>query len=100
MLMIGDPCYQAYRCLDYETQFNNQTDDEKMNTKILLNLPMVPPSKIRNVRLQYLSPVMKTTPKSLGDRKSSKGTNYMSTNVYPGSQQNINTDMPLNNDLI
>ena len=22
-LMVGDPCYQAHRCLDYEIQFNN-----------------------------------------------------------------------------
>ena len=38
--MIGDPCYQAYRCLDYEIQFNNQNEADEKNTKVLLNLFM------------------------------------------------------------
>lgn len=57
--MIGDPCYQAYRCMDYKTEFNNITDEEEMHCKILLNLPMVPPVNLPQVNLRYKAPVEK-----------------------------------------
>lgn len=49
--MIGDPCYQPYRCLDYKVAFNNSNRDEEMHTKILLNLPMVPTKNLDKVCL-------------------------------------------------
>lgn len=52
--MVGDPCYQAYRNMDYKVAFNNSDDNTFMHTKILLNLPMVPPRNIDKVRLTHV----------------------------------------------
>lgn len=46
LTMVGDPCYQVYRRLDYKILFNNQNTEQEMHTKILLNLPMVSQSRI------------------------------------------------------
>ena len=53
-MMQGDPAYQAHRCPEYYVAFNNQSDEEKKWTKILLNLPMVPRRRIGEVRLRHL----------------------------------------------
>lgn len=53
MMMIGDPCYQAYRCLNYFQNFNNTHEEDKKHTKMLLNMPMLPVNMIKEVQLNY-----------------------------------------------
>lgn len=53
LLMVGEPGYQAHRCLAYYTKFNNHNATDEQATKILLNLPMVPHDQLRRVRLNY-----------------------------------------------
>lgn len=53
LLMVGEPCYQTHRCVDYYTKFNNQNATDEKVTKILLNLPMVPRDQLSGVRLDY-----------------------------------------------
>lgn len=55
-MMIGDPCYQPYRSLEYNHAFNNQNNDEKMHTKILLNVAMVPPKNFHKLCLMHNPP--------------------------------------------
>lgn len=53
-MMIGDPCYQPHRCLEYFKQFNCVHDEERKHLKILLNMPMVPPGEmVDKVNLEY-----------------------------------------------
>jgi hypothetical protein len=53
-VMIGSPCFQAYRCLDYQMRFNNQSAGDEINTKLLLNLPMVPKKYHDRIVLNHL----------------------------------------------
>lgn len=43
-----------YRCLDYQMQFNNQNASDEMNSKLLLQLPMVPKKYLDRVKLNHL----------------------------------------------
>jgi hypothetical protein len=40
--------------MDYNIMFNNQSEEERKATKILLNLPMIPKSRIGQVQLRHL----------------------------------------------
>lgn len=53
-VMIGSPCFQAYRCLDYQMQFNNQNTGDEIHTRLLLNLPMVPKKYHDKIVLNHL----------------------------------------------
>ena len=51
--MLGDPCYQPYRCMEYFQLFNNQNQADKKATKILLNLPLIKKEHLECVVLSY-----------------------------------------------
>lgn len=53
-MMVGDPSYQAHRCLAYYQEFNNVTEDDKKNTKILLNMPLLSQARINQVKIEYV----------------------------------------------
>jgi hypothetical protein len=52
--MIGQPCYQIYRQVDYQLKFNNQNTLDELNTKLLLMMPMVKKSKHESIKLNHL----------------------------------------------
>ena len=52
-MMVGDPCYQAYRSIDYFQKFNNYGEEDRKNTKILLNLPMIRREMLNKVTLNH-----------------------------------------------
>lgn len=49
--IVGDPCYQVFRSIEYYQQFNNATENDKKNVKLLLNLPMISLDLIHKVYL-------------------------------------------------
>ena len=51
--MVGKPNYQVHQCLDYYYRFNNQSEDDKTCTKVLLNLPMIKRQYIDDLKLSY-----------------------------------------------
>jgi len=53
-LMVGNPIYQVFRCLDYQMQFNNQNSLDEMNAKLLLVMPMVPKKHLGKIKLNHL----------------------------------------------
>lgn len=53
LVQVGEPGYQTHRCLDYFLKFNNHNDYDEQITKIILNLPWVPPNELHRVRLNY-----------------------------------------------
>ena len=52
-MMVGDPCYQVYRCLEYYQKFNNYCEHDQKMTKVLLNLPMIRKGAIDYVSLDH-----------------------------------------------
>ena len=52
--MIGQPCYQIYRQVDYQLKFNNQNTQDELNSKLLLMMPMVKKSKHDDIKLNHL----------------------------------------------
>ena len=52
--IIGNPCYQIWSAMDYQMEFNNQNPSDKLNTKLLLMLPLVPESQMAKVKLNHL----------------------------------------------
>ena len=53
-VMIGDPRYQAYGCIDYQIAFNATDNEEKKQLKYLMNLPLIPPSQLHKVKLRHI----------------------------------------------
>jgi hypothetical protein len=43
LTISGEPYYQAYKNFDYWLSFNNQNQREESNSKLLLNMPLIPP---------------------------------------------------------
>lgn len=66
--MVGTPCYQMNKSIDYQMLFNNQNFSDEVMTKLLLMLPMVPKKYIDRIKLNHLKlyqdptkpPVIKT----------------------------------------
>lgn len=70
LLMVGEPGYQAHRCLAYYTKFNNHNATDEKVTKILLNLPWVPRRQLHRVRLDYSGHREKEKPGSVSHASS------------------------------
>ena len=52
--MVGTPCYQIYKSIDYQMGFNNQNFSDEVMTKMLLMLPMVPKKYLSKIKLNHL----------------------------------------------
>ena len=72
--MVGNPCYQISSASDYQMYFNNQNDSDEIACKLLLMLPMVPKSRVEDVKLNHLRLFHKTdTMKSGSNYNSNMG---------------------------